>query len=1536
MQNLDLNFNFDMDHLDLDALKTDCNSISEENDARSIAVIGIDAKIGDADTVDEIWQAFLEGKNMISELSAVRREDAQKLLASEGRKRSEFARLAYLSRIDLFDPELFNISPMEAEYIDPAQRIFLESAWSALEDAGYGGNKLYGSRTGVYVGYSSKSSFGEMQANIPDEALGLAVSGHANSFMAGRLSYLLNLKGPAIIIDTACSSSMVALHEACRALRNKDITMAVVGSVHVTMCPGDGQKQMGTSSSSGYTKSFDGKADGTGGGEGVINLVLKPLSDAVIDNDHIYGVIKGSCVNQDGKSIGLTAPNSEAQADVITGAWKDAGVKPESITYIEAHGTATKLGDPVEIGGLTAAFSKYTDRKQFCAIGAAKSNFGHLDCAAGLLGVLKVLLMMQNRMIPPTIHFSTPNNKIDYLHSPVYINDKIKKWETDDGILTAGVSSFGLSGTNSHVILQSYEEDKNSHREFSANYLLTASARDKETLMKMLKSYQDFLTKQAEHNFQDFCYTINTGRGQYEHRFAGVFSDESEFLALNETDLLSEKYYSNFTQTQKKETDTNLITQNECRINHERAKQLCSTGHETELAELYLKGTEIDFEPLYEDEPVYRISAPVYPFHHRRFEFSIEDLHKNKKEKQPYVIAEKAINPLLDRCAIESDNLWIFEKQVSLDTCLEIREHCINGVNVLPGTAYVEMAHAVGQYIYGSVFFTYTEITFYNLMVCRHDEKRILHAIAEKDGEKLSLRMLSRNHEDSDWILHAEMSIKKGYEQQTHKKVDIGSLLAEYDKQFECTKSTEEGNFVQLGSHWDCARNVYIGDNSLVLCAQVREELEHDILDYYIFPALLDGSVNAGNILLGKTYLPLNYKNAVFYGELKGRIYSRIVRLNPCKPNREVELFKVEIYDVDGNLLGEVQQYALKRCNEANWLFENLMSKDVHEVCWKPDERSNITSNRMSGTAVVVLWQGQHVEEMLSAVKNRYRDVICLYIGESSGKIAQNSYEVRNTEDEMSAVIRQLKIPEGTVMINLLSDKSDDLEVNEEAFSGLRGTFNLAKALCNHSEHITLACIVKNAGIISCTEKNINPIGRSVMEFVSCLELEQSTIDACIIDTDELTDVELLLDEINHADRRTIVGYRENVRYAEYICKKLDKKEPIVPRDGDVVVIPGGYGGIGLAVSEYLLSHNRETKIVLLSRTGAIEDANDKRFNQLQALIGKGYQISVWKADVTERHEVADAVNRVRKEYGHIDGVIYAAGIGEEGMLVNKTWDDEWKIVKTKAVGVWNIDMETCNDNLRYFIMFSSITSLFGSGGQTGYAAGNAFLDSYVLSSTRKECVTMTINWTGWKESGMAFNWGVDMSKSDLHFVSDEEGRELFGAALRTGLRRIAILRFHNKLDAHKCEELQSRIKLPEEYIMNNKVKEESHEQEIAIYGKSPDNLTEEEKNLALAWSRTLKINEVNVFSKFFEIGGNSLLASYLQKEINKIYPSTVAITDVFAYSTIVDMAAYISEKNGTSKEHIAIDQNKDADIEDLVQQFVQGDLSIEEMEHLI
>ena len=416
--------------------------------------------------------------------------------------------------------------------MDPGHKLFLQCAWQAVEDAGYGDGSLSGTDTGVFLGYSAsdlydyKRLIGELE---PDSA-NLAAAGNIISMMASRVAYWMDLNGPSMMIDTACSSSLVALHEACKSIRSGDCSSAIVGGIRLSLVPLRRKEKLGIESSDSRTRTFDEYSDGSTLSEGVGAVVIKPLSAALRDGDTVYAVIKGSAVNQDGRSNGITAPNPDAHAAVIEKAWKAAGVHPETISYIEAHGTGTKLGDPVEMEGLMKAFSHYTNKKQFCAIGSAKSNLGHLDSAAGMVGLIKAALALSRRELPPSLYFHRPNRKIRFHLSPFYVNAKLRRWENEGGSRRCGVSSFGISGTNAHVVLE--EAPVNAVERFEAGQgtaqaetsdelkLFTVSAKSVHSLLGLIDRHLEWLGEVADADFDNYCRTSCTGRGHYKFRLA--------------------------------------------------------------------------------------------------------------------------------------------------------------------------------------------------------------------------------------------------------------------------------------------------------------------------------------------------------------------------------------------------------------------------------------------------------------------------------------------------------------------------------------------------------------------------------------------------------------------------------------------------------------------------------------------------------------------------------------------------------------------------------------------------------------------------------------------------------------------------------------------------------------------------------------------------------------------------------------------------------------------------------------------------------
>ncbi|RUT36533.1 amino acid adenylation domain-containing protein [Paenibacillus zeisoli] len=600
----------------------------EELSVQDIAIIGISANLPIVKDLDELWEFLKNGVDFISEFPHNRRQDTEPFMQARRRANPSAGYMdgAYLDEINKFDHAFFRLSPKEASLMSPNQRLLLETVWKSVEDAGYGGDALAGSRTGVFIGLNNDAIY-DYKRMISESDLSLlsyAVPGNLTSVTAGRIAYVLDLRGPCVCMDTACSSSLVALHTACQSIRNGECESAIVGSVKVNLLPLD-EIKIGIESSDWRARTFDDSSDGTGGGEGVISLVIKPLGKAMEDGDSIYGVIKGSAVNQDGRSIGLTAPNVLAQEDVLVRAWTNAGIDPTTIGYMEAHGTGTKLGDPIEIDAMNRAFRQFTDSKQFAAVGSVKTNLGHLDHAAGLMGVLKAVLALKHKQIPPIVHFNKPNSKIPFIDSAVYVSDELTAWETDGHPRRSGVSSFGMSGTNCHVVLEEFLAETMAD-EACGPHLFVLSASSEASLRGLVDAYcqQDL----PEDRLRDICFTASVGRGHYAHRLAMVFDTKEEWMQqlrrVKEDGLHTSEQFRIYYGDSKREAVGQGRSQAiaagivlDAQIMQ--LEQLCK------LAASYVDGASVDWSSLYSGERRKRISLPTYSFERTRCWLDIDE-----------------------------------------------------------------------------------------------------------------------------------------------------------------------------------------------------------------------------------------------------------------------------------------------------------------------------------------------------------------------------------------------------------------------------------------------------------------------------------------------------------------------------------------------------------------------------------------------------------------------------------------------------------------------------------------------------------------------------------------------------------------------------------------------------------------------------------------------------------------------------------------------------------------------------------------------
>lgn len=505
--------------------------VPTQTNGLEIAVIGMSGRFPGAKNVAEFWQNLSEGRESVrffsdSELKA---EGVSQALLND---RNYVRAKAILDHIDMFDASFFGLTPREAELMDPQHRLFLECAWEALENAGYSSDK-YANQIGLYAGSGTNTYYLFNIHSNPDVIASAGdlqtAIGNEKDHLSTLTSYKLNLGGPSLTIQTTCSTSLVAIHLACKSLLGGECDVALAGGVSLSVPQKTGYlyQEGGIFSSDGHCRAFDARAGGTVMGSGVGVVVLKRLEDALADEDYIHAVIKGSAVNNDGAwKAGYTAPGVEGQARVIRMAHAVAEVEPETISYIETHGTGTPLGDPIEISALTRVFRAATEEKRFCSVGSVKTNIGHLDAASGVAGFIKAVLALEHKQLPPSLHFEQPNPHINFDESPFYVNTTLKEWQTDKMPRRAGVSSFGIGGTNAHIIIE--EAPAREPARDSAQHLLLISAKTRSALETATTNLVEHLRDDTESTLADIAYSLQVGRRRFSHRRTLVCSSKDD------------------------------------------------------------------------------------------------------------------------------------------------------------------------------------------------------------------------------------------------------------------------------------------------------------------------------------------------------------------------------------------------------------------------------------------------------------------------------------------------------------------------------------------------------------------------------------------------------------------------------------------------------------------------------------------------------------------------------------------------------------------------------------------------------------------------------------------------------------------------------------------------------------------------------------------------------------------------------------------------------------------------------------------------
>ncbi|MEK3795327.1 type I polyketide synthase [Paenibacillus sp. FSL R7-0204] len=1555
------------------------------NENTEVAIIGVSGRFAESSNLEEFWNLIAEGKDGIRELPAGRKADLDDFLKYiQDTDHPDYAEKGYIDDIDKFDYSFFKISPREASVMDPNQRLFLQAAYHAIEDGGYGGNKLSGTRTGIYLGNSSDSGddYKAFLQLCKSEDMNLSFVGNIKSMIAARLAYLLDLKGPSMLVDTACSSALLAVHLACQAIRKNDCDMALAGGIKLSLLPlttkKSGPVDINIESPDGRARTFDFSSEGTGLGEGVGVILLKPLNKAIQDKDNIYAVIKGSAINQDGNSIGITAPNPLAQKELLIDAWEQAKIDPETITYIEAHGTGTRLGDPLEIDGIDMAFREYTGKKQFCAVSSVKSSIGHLDHAAGIAGLIKAVLALKYKKLPPSLHFTRPNSKIDFSDSPVFVNDILREWECEGSPRRCGVSSFGLSGTNSHVILEEAPASvtEGSESEQDKLRILTLSAKTRESLHHLVEEYCRFTAKASDIHLDNLCYTANTGRGHYTYRAAILFTTIDDLRA--QLNLLlnrgmngngSDGVYCgvhHLISSHKHRTEAKELTEEEfnritgiCRKLTLEVAGVTGTVLEDKLKELcglYIAGADVNWSDMYEPCQYRRISLPVYPFMPSRCWINLGP-----------VIDGRELHPLADKKLIRSVNEDVYIFELSSEKNWILSEHRVMGRCVLPGTAYLDMMINICHESYPERSFELGNVTFLTPMIVEEGEPKTVHICVTTSAiPEFVIASKSAADGDGDWTKHAVGSIIFTEHPMKQANDHMESLWNRFkDQPSLIFNQSQEEEAITTGPRWKTIVEMFQGDNEALAYLELPEIYNEDLQLFTLHPSLMDCAVNLAINSIGEgLYLPFGYKRIKVFKNIPGSFYSYVHQVGNYT-GTEARTYNITLFDAQFDPIAEIEGYTIKKVNSH---LQQLEKKETglqyYEMVWSPLENENVNRQHEPAKGITILFKGSEGASgrISDGFKKRGMDYIEVQTGDSYVE-CNNHFTIRSTQEDYTRLLEACQ-HRGSIerIIHLLSlDDSiwddDQRSMNEALKKGVISLFYLTKALIAHKiKNISMYVVSDYAYRVTGKEQKYNPHNAALFGLCQVIGQEYDNIYCKGIDIEEGTDIGDIWLELNRTDNKR-VSYRASQRYVPLMEIKdliaVDESRIPISNQG-VYIITGGTGGLGMEMIKFLASKDN-VNICILSRTPLPErekwdlligsgdhDKLSKKLESLKAIEESGTQIDAYTVDVSDFDSLRKVYEQIILKHGKVNGVIHCAGIAGDGFIFRKNEDTFKEVMAAKIQGTYNLDRVTSKENMDFFVMFSSVTSILGGAGQSDYTAANAYMDTYSWYRNGKGQHTVSINWPAWSETGIAFDYGLSDDRTIFRSISNHMGIQAFEHILQSRAEQVlpGVLNetFLTQADwgrsfLNVSDTIKSRLN---QFKRVNRASDKLPSQpqgmkpKLRLTGRAEDDFNHTEQILGEIWMQMLGLNELNIYDNFYDLGGDSILATGLLKEIVKAFGEVVDIADIFTFPTIINLAEFIDRKqlshSTSSREE---EWEIGADIDDILDRLVKGEIDV-------
>jgi polyketide synthase PksN len=1335
-----------------------------------IAIIGMSGRYPKAVNLAEYWNNLVEGKDCITEIPPERWsmdgffEKDPGMAIAQGKSYCKWG--GFLEGFAEFDPFFFNISPREAITIDPQERLFIQSCWEVLEDAGYTRQRIaekYRGNVGVFVGIT-KTGFDLHGFELVKR--GETIYPHTSfSSVANRVSYLLNLHGPSMPIDTMCSSSLTAIHEACEHLHRGECEMAIVGGVNLYLHPtgyiGLSAKHM--LSHDGKCKSFGADANGFVPGEGVGTILIKKLSKAIKDGDPIHALVRGTSINHGGKTNGYTVPNPNAQTELIRKALDKAGVHARTVSYVEAHGTGTELGDPIEVTGLTQAFRQDTKDTQYCALGSVKSNIGHLEAAAGIAGVAKIVLQMKNRVLVRSLHAEQLNTNINFARTPFFVQRENREWQRPvvaiDGEQAteypriACISSFGAGGANAHVVIQEYDGSNLSAAGDPVTddpAMIVLSARTK---TQLLEQAQRLLAAIRDHAFgdsrlHDVAYTLQVGREPMEERLG---------LACTTVKDLTEKLSAFcggaghvpglFAGRVRNEGPLAKLAGDE-----DVGGVIDAWLHKRKfdnLLDLWVAGFDVDWERIHKDGKRQRISLPTYPFLKEKYWFddiaaSSTRAASTTPERLP------VLHPLLH--ANTSD---LSEQRYSSTFTGEeffFRDHVIQGKPVLPGVASLEMAFDAVRRATGANAVGKPSIVLKNIVWARpitiEGEPRTIHiGLFPVEGEQVDYEIYSEEGSDADLIVHSQGAavLCDALPLATLDLDAIRSACRNGAMEAEQCYAAYRAMGIEYGPSHQGIERIYSGTDQVLAKVRLPADVEATARQFLLHPSILDAALQS---LIGfvreasevatirKAWVPfalsqLNVLNQSIKPQWVWARYS-----DDDNAESRVRKFDIDLCDEQGNVGMQMKGFSTR---ELEWSLPPAEKTIGHDTVmlvpgWR-EQTGDVPDARFDKHVVLLCGINDVVPERMAMMM---ADADCVKLDAADTRIDERftQYAVCAFEQVQGLLATRKK---GRILLQVVVPFLGE----QEMMSGLAGLLRTARA--------------ENPGLV-----------------------------AQLIEVDRIDDVQRIVDTLNESKRHPGVA---RIRTENEKCRVQSWNEISMPagevqppwKDNGIYLITGGAGGIGFLFAEEIARQVRHPALILVGRS----ELDAWQQSRLDALRSAGARVEYRQVDVAEMHSVVRLLDDIREKFDHLNGILHCAGVTRDGFILQKRGDEWPDVLAPKVKGIVNLDEASKDMELELFVAFSSAAGAMGNPGQADYAAANAFMDAYaayrnrLVQAGRRHGLTISMDWPLWAEGGMVLDKRMEeqkLSAAGLVPMRTETGLRALYHGLATGQSQVMVL----------------------------------------------------------------------------------------------------------------------------------------------------------------